>query len=152
MPPRGILLISRHPLGSPDDINLATLRAAQKSSFSLNQSLIRPLPLPAPISHLLSLFRLAVDRNPTILRISIRAFHAPLNPRDEIKIAIECRGSRELIAAEVGGWIADTGALGPGLMAAGAGEGAGSGRTSGTAVFGGIDVADYKIFWSVTMQ
>lgn len=93
-----------------------------------------------------------VDSNSTIFCISIRAFYTPLNPCDEVEIAIECGGSRELVTAEVGGWIADTGALGPGLVAAGTGEGACPGRASGTAIFGGIDVAIYKISWSVTMR
>lgn len=144
MPPRGVQLIPRHPLGSPDNIDLATLRPAQKPSFSLNQYLIRPLPLPTPISLHLSPFCLVVDSNSTILRISIRTLHAPLNSRDEVKIAIECGGSRELVAAEVGGWIADTGALGPGLVATGAGKGACSGRASGAAVFWSVDVAVYN--------
>lgn len=47
----------------------------------------------------------------------------------------------EVRAFDVGGWVADAGALGPLFVALGAGERAGSGRAAGAAVFGGVDVA-----------
>lgn len=142
MPPRAILLIPRHPPRSPDNIYFTALRPAQEPSFSFDQSFIWSLPLSAPIPLFLSSLRLImVNINATVFCISIRALHTPLNSRDEVKVAVECGGSRELVAAKVGGWIADAGALGPDLVTAGTGEGAGSSRATWTAVFWGVYVA-----------
>lgn len=143
MPPRIILLIPRHPPGRPNNLNLPTLRPAQKPSFPFNQPPgIIPGPLPLltnPNTPLIPM--LMINMNPPILRIPICALHTALDARDEVEVAVEGSRRRELVAPEVSCWIADAGTLGPELVAPGTGEGAGSGLAAGTAVFGRVYVA-----------
>ena len=79
--------------------------------------------------------------DPPILGVPLRALQRALNSRDEVEVAVEGGFGGELAALEVGGWIADAGALGPEFVAACAGEGAGACRAAWAAVFGGVDVA-----------
>ena len=143
MPPRIILLIPRHPPGRPNNLNLTTLRPAQKPSFPFHQSpgiIPRSFPLLTnPSTPLIPVVMINV--NPPILRIPICVLHAPLNAGDEVEIAVERRRCRELVAPEVSCWIADAGTLRPELVASRTGEGAGSGLAAGTAVFGRVYVA-----------
>jgi hypothetical protein len=71
--------------------------------------------------------RSPIQRNPSNLRFSLRTLKAALDLRDEVEVPVEGGFRGELAALQVGGRIADAGTLGPELMAAGAGERAGSG-------------------------
>ncbi|KAF7169942.1 hypothetical protein CNMCM6106_004800 [Aspergillus hiratsukae] len=71
--------------------------------------------------------RLSSQRDPSILHLSLRALETPLNLRDKVEVPIESGFRGQLAALQVGGWVADAGTLRPELVAAGAGEGAGSG-------------------------
>lgn len=150
MPPRPILLIPRHPPGGPNDPHPRPLRPPQEPSLALDQMLIlllRAFPLvPSPSTTARTPIRILmmvvmIDRNPPILRISLRALQPALDAGDEVEVAIKGRGRGELVAADVRGRVADAGALRPGLVPLRAGEGAGAGEAPGAAVFGGVDVA-----------
>lgn len=76
-----------------------------------------------------------------ILDVPLCALERALNPRDKVEVAVEGGFGGELAALEVGGWIADAGALGPEFVAACAGEGAGACCAAWATVFGGVYVA-----------
>jgi hypothetical protein len=85
--------------------------------------------------------RSPVQRDPSILCFSLRTLETPLDLRDKVEVPVEGGFRGELAALQVGGWVADARTLGPELVAAGAGEGAGPCRAAGTPVFGGVNVA-----------
>lgn len=70
-----------------------------------------------------------------MLNIPLRPFQRPLDPSDEVKIAIKSRRVRQFVALQVRGGIANPGALRPELVAAGAGQGACADGAPRTAVF-----------------
>lgn len=63
--------------------------------------MISPLPLfPTTTNILLSptLYMIPINMQPPIFRIAICPLHSPLNPCDEIEVAVERRRRRELVA------------------------------------------------------
>lgn len=76
------------------------------------------------------------------VRLALRTLQTALDAGDEVEVAIK-RGRRcQLGPRVVRRWVAHAGALRPGLVLAGAGQGAGADGAAGAAVFGGRNVAN----------
>ena len=127
MPPRRILLIPRHPLWRANNVNLTRLRPAQKPSFPFDQ----PTTIMVGSLSLLRIFLFAiyaaldvvmVDMHASVLCVPVCPLDRPLDPRDEVKVAVERSRCRQFVAPEVCGWVAHTGTLRPGLVPTGAGQ------------------------------
>jgi hypothetical protein len=90
------LLIARHSLWSPNDLDTSSLGSAQETSFALDKTLILVFPLAPRIQVLRIIIKLiALDTkrkvNTTIIGISIRSLDVALNARDKIEVSVECR-------------------------------------------------------------
>lgn len=80
------------------------------------------------------------QRDPAAFGVPVGGIKIPLDSGQEVEVPIDTGRGGELAARNVGGGIPPTGALGPELVALGAGEGTCAGGATGTAIFGRIDV------------
>jgi hypothetical protein len=98
MPPRIILLIPCYTSRCAHNFHSASFRTAQESSFAFHETLARVLPF-APSANFHSFFGLGtICSTPTlqlyapVLCISIGALQRAFNARDEVEVAVKCRG------------------------------------------------------------
>lgn len=135
-----ILLIPSHPPRRPYELHPGRLRTPQEARLALDH-LRRTLSLPAATLPVQTADVVMVQRDSPALSLSFRALHVPLDPGDEVEVAVEGRRGGELAAAQVGGRVAHARALRPFLMSLRADQGAGASETAWTAILGDVDVA-----------